>query len=182
MAATSRPPAPSRPRARDAWAHVVAPIVVLVVGLVVSALAQHAADSASRAHSLADFLEVARDHEAQITRRLRDDEQIVLGAAGLFQVLPAVGRDDFRRYVAALRVRESYPGIQAVAFVRAVPGGERAAFVDEVRRADDPGFHLWPERAGEDAATLLYVEPGDDQTQLSPFTRRVAAPPAAVAA
>lgn len=56
-----------------------------------------------------------------VEQRLADYQQVLHGAHGLFAASISVERDEFRRYVDALRLQQSHPGIQDILFVRNIP-------------------------------------------------------------
>ncbi|MDX5362742.1 MAG: CHASE domain-containing protein [Pseudazoarcus pumilus] len=63
---------------------------------------------------------LARKVVSDIRQRLIDHEQILLGGAGLFDAAGDVSRQQWRDYVARLRLSENYPGIQGVGFSLAI--------------------------------------------------------------
>ena len=90
---------------------------------------------------------------------LLSQRQVLRGVAGLFAASSGVRREQFRDYVATLRLAERYPGIQGVGFNQLVPAAQRAAHVDALRRSGLPDYDIRP--PGErDPVTLTVPNPG----------------------
>nr|MBZ4193986.1 CHASE domain-containing protein [Candidatus Contendobacter sp.] len=66
---------------------------------------------------------------AKIQDRLANYEQILLGAAGLFNSSDSVERDKFRIYVSSLHLEKRYPGIQGVGFSLLIPAKDKASHI-----------------------------------------------------
>ncbi len=141
------------------WRNSVAWLVLAFTLLVQLAILQHLTLKEERAaNQQFDFL-VKTTTEA-IDKRMIDHEQILLGAAGLFDVNDEVSRTQWRAYNARLRLSENYPGIQGVGFAEAVRPAERAAHIQRVR---DEGFADYDVRPSRENARLytpiVYLEP-----------------------
>ncbi|PNG13169.1 hybrid sensor histidine kinase/response regulator [Stutzerimonas stutzeri] len=141
------------------WRNSVAWLVLAFTLLVQLAILQHLTLKEERAaNQQFDFL-VKTTTEA-IDKRMIDHEQILLGAAGLFDVNDEVSRTQWRAYNARLRLSENYPGIQGVGFAEAVRPAEWAAHIQRVR---DEGFADYDVRPSRENARLytpiVYLEP-----------------------
>jgi CHASE1-domain containing sensor protein len=107
----------------------------------------------------------AQELERHVAQRLRDDEQVLRGAAALFGLQARVGREAWRRYAEALRLQEAYPGMQGLGFARWVPAGELEA-AEQAERADGlPGFEVHPRPGPGPAVAVVYLEPLDDRNR-----------------
>jgi PAS domain S-box-containing protein len=116
----------------------------------------------SRALRAALGFEVRRV-ELRILERMRAYEQVLRGAAGLFDASEEVTRAEFRAYVAALALDEHYPGIQGVGFALLVPAAQRAAHEAAVRREGFPEFAIKPEGARDPYTSIVFLEPFADR-------------------
>ena len=157
------------------------PIFVLLSGIALTLLLDAALRSASVGRSRAEFVERTSHLEARVTRRLRDDEQVLRGGAGLFQVLPEVSREDWHRYVDSLRFAEHYPGILGVGVALWLTPGDVDGHVARVRADGLVDFRVWPPGARDAYVPVMYLEPVDWRNRralgfdmLSEPTRRAA--------
>ena len=102
---------------------------------------------------------------SHIGSRLDDFSNLILGLQGLFLASGKVSRGEFRDYYRNLRLEERLPGLQALGFQRYVPGRDKAAFVEGVRRdrslepAGYPDFAIRPEGERPDYVVIDYLEP-----------------------
>ena len=77
----------------------------------------------------------------QITGRIQNYQQVLLGVRGLFAVSHETAREEFKTYVNTLRLKENYPGIQGVGFAQIVPpGGLDGSWVDAALARGAAGF------------------------------------------
>lgn len=94
-----------------------------------------------------------------IQLRMRDHEQLLLGAKGLYEASKSVEREEFHNYVNSLDVAKKYPGVQVVGFTEWI----KAAEVDNViRRVRDEGFSQFsirPQGERSNYSAIIYMEP-----------------------
>jgi PAS domain S-box-containing protein len=99
-----------------------------------------------------------------IGKRMIDHEQVLLGAAGLFDASGEVSRAQWRTYNEHLQLTERYPGIQGVGFAKAVRPEELEAHIQSVR---SEGFADYGVHPFDDSASLhtpiVYLEPFRDR-------------------
>jgi PAS domain S-box-containing protein len=96
---------------------------------------------------------------AKIQDRLADYEQILLGAAGLFNSSQSVERDEFRTYVSSLHLEKRYPGIQGVGFSLLIPAKDKASHIEKIRQEGFPNYTLRPDNDRELWTSIIYLEP-----------------------
>lgn len=141
----------------------VAWLVLAFTLLVQLAILQHLKLKEDRAAAQQfDFL-VEATTEA-IGKRMIDHEQVLLGAAGLFDVSDEVSRAQWRAYNHRLRLAERYPGIQGVGFAKAVRPEELEAHILSIRSEGFTDYDVYP--LEEDAALrtpIVYLEPFRDR-------------------
>jgi signal transduction histidine kinase/CHASE1-domain containing sensor protein/CheY-like chemotaxis protein len=138
-------------------------VLAVSLGLTLVAWRTLEASEAERVQDL--FQDRVRDVVGHLAIRMRDDEQVLRGAAGLFHASEDVTRDEWRRYVSTLRLGEAFPGIQGVGFARWIPSPEREAFVRAVQAEGFPEFALRPEGARDAYTAIVYLEPFDWRNQ-----------------
>ncbi len=94
-----------------------------------------------------------------IDLRMRDHEQILLGAKGLFEASENVSRDEFHRYVSTLDIEKKFPGIQIVGFTEWINANELAAFTARIRSEGFPQFNIRPVGQRPSYSSIIYMEP-----------------------
>ncbi len=94
-----------------------------------------------------------------IADRLGGHVQVLRGVVGLFHASISVSREEFRRYVEALRLEDRCPGIQGVGFSVFVPADQKSEHVAVVRREGLPDYDIRPEGERVLYAPVLYLEP-----------------------
>ncbi len=106
-----------------------------------------------------------REIADDITKRMKAYEQVMRGVEGLFAHSDTIKRDEFRDYIARLRIKESYPGIQSIRFVPIVPKTEKNRHIAAVRKEGFPAYTIWPEVRGDIYAPVVYAEPADERNR-----------------
>ncbi|MGM3386579.1 CHASE domain-containing protein [Stutzerimonas stutzeri] len=141
------------------WRNSIAWLVLVVTLLVQLAIFNHLQIDEERAAERQFGLLVEKTSEA-ISKRLVDHEQILLGAAGLFDATGAVSRTQWRIYNERLNLAERYPGIQGVGFAEAVRPEDIATHEQRVRAEGYPDYRVHPVQDGSVLLTpVLYIEP-----------------------
>ncbi|HET6509398.1 MAG TPA: CHASE domain-containing protein [Baekduia sp.] len=139
------------------------PAILLATLLTLTAVAVYA--TAVRLHDRQrdELSEDARDTTAAIGRRMDDYEQILRGAAGLYNASADVSYRDFHNYFADQDVMRRFPGVQVIGFASYVPRAGLAAHTREVNRQtaasglDYPRFEAHPEPSA-DTQELLVID------------------------
>ncbi|MGK9066868.1 CHASE domain-containing protein [Stutzerimonas chloritidismutans] len=141
------------------WRNSIAWVVLGVTLLVQLMIFNHLQlDEERAAERQFDFL-VEKTSEA-IGKRLIDHEQILLGAAGLFDATDEVTRAQWRTYNERLSLAEHYPGIQGVGFAQAVRPQELAEHERQVKAEGYPDYQVHPIHTGATLHTpVVYLEP-----------------------
>jgi diguanylate cyclase (GGDEF)-like protein/PAS domain S-box-containing protein len=108
----------------------------------------------------------AREAVGRIEQRMKTYEQVIRGLDGLFAHASMVGRDEFRDYVARLRLKENYPGIQAVRFAPLVPLAQKDRHIAAMRGQELAGYTIHPEGSRDFYTPVIYAEPFDDRNRV----------------
>jgi diguanylate cyclase (GGDEF)-like protein/PAS domain S-box-containing protein len=121
-------------------------------------------------HDATQMLQTRFDYQVReiaddITKRMKTYEQVMRGVDGLFAHAGIVKREEFRDYVARLRLKESYPGIQSVRFVPIVPRAEKERHIAAIRQEGFSSYTVWPEATSDIYAPVLYAEPADERNR-----------------
>lgn len=108
-----------RPERRAKVAAGLPPVIILTLSLVLTGVVWWAVRT--QADRLADlrFAAIATDVVTSVNKRMRDYEQVLRGGVAFLNahegmIGDAVTADQWRTYVASLRVEEEYPGIQGI--------------------------------------------------------------------
>ena len=97
-----------------------------------------------------------------INMRMKTYEQVMRGVDGLFAHADVVKRDEFQAYVAKLKLKESYPGIQSIHFVQLVTHAEKGRHIAAALRDGLPAYLIWPVGQRNIYAPVIYIEPHDE--------------------
>ncbi|MGI9045577.1 MAG: CHASE domain-containing protein [Burkholderiales bacterium] len=131
----------------------------LLAAIAVTVLGWHLVASESGRNAGERFHVLTDEIESRITDRLQSAEEILLGAAGLFAASQSVERDEWREYVARLRLEKNFPGIQGVAYALRIQPSEKDAHVEQVRSAGFPDYRIKPEGVRDEYNAIVYIEP-----------------------
>ena len=104
--------------------------------------------------------EVYTSHSA-IHSRMQSYEQILRGGVGLFSSSIDVTRDEWRRYVNALRAEEVYPGIQGIGYGPLVMHADKALHVASLWREGFADYEILPRGDRKFYIPVLFREPFD---------------------
>ncbi len=95
-----------------------------------------------------------------LQRRLQEYSLILQGVKGLLVSSGEVTRDVFHRYVEALRLPESFPGILGVGYAILVDRAEKGLLVTAMRAQGLPDYDIHQPPGDRNAyAVVIYVEP-----------------------
>ena len=92
------------------------PWIILSLSLALTYALQDAPRVAARKALQDEFDFRANEIVENINRRLQSYEQVLEGAAGLFEASQSVTRKEFVGYVRALKFDGKYPGVQGIGF------------------------------------------------------------------
>ena len=106
-----------------------------------------------------------RDAVDDVNKRMKTYEQAMRGVDGLFSHADIVRRSEFRDYIAKLRLKEIYPGIQGIRFVPIVPRAMKDQHIAAIRKEGLPAYTIWPEGQSDIYAPVVYIEPHDERNQ-----------------
>ena len=137
----------------------VLPYLVLVLSLLMTLVLWRLFDQSLHARAQALFTDKIDDICERLTQRLRDHEQVLSGAAGLFNVNNEVTRTDWRHYVSSLHLDENHPGILGVGFARWLPPAEKEAHIRSIRAEGFPEYFIRPEGERPEYTSIIYLEP-----------------------
>ena len=142
-----------------------AAFIVLALGLVISSVAWRYTEQRVGGDTAGKFQSKVAQAVDAIDRRFQDNVSLLLGLKGLFDASDKVDRDDFRDYLSSVDVKQRFPGLRAVSFIRHVPLSRKAAFEAGVRRDTSinprgyPNFAIKPPGDRDEYLVVTYLEP-----------------------
>lgn len=146
---------------RDRWIGKTAALMVLIIGLLVTALMWRAETSKSRLEADAKVVEQANALASRVRQRLAAYEQVLRGGGALFAATTYPSRGQWRSYVEALDLERFYGGLLAVSFAAWLRPEQVPAFESMARADGLPQFHVWPPGERAEVSAVLYAEPAD---------------------
>ena len=153
----STPASGISPRSR--FSSVILPLATLVVALSITLLMWRAYDNSLKARSKTVFQDKTARISDSIIERMRDHEEVLRGAAGLFSVKEDVSRADWLHYVAALQLDKNHPGILGVGFTKWLTPAEKDANVRQIRAEGFSDYTIRPEGKRPVYTSIIYLEP-----------------------
>lgn len=144
------------------WRNSVAWLVLVFTLLVQLVILQHLRSNETRA-AITQFEFLVEKTSEAIGKRLIDHEQILLGAAALFDTSGDVSREQWRLYNERLQLAKRYPGIQGVGFAEAVLPEQHALHIQGVRDEGFAAYDIYPHGERPLYIPIVYLEPFADR-------------------
>jgi PAS domain S-box-containing protein len=140
----------------------VASILLLLLPLGLTFYVWKLASVSAFQRSEAKFQTLAIESEKALEHRLSSYENALRGAAGFVQGSQNVSRDEWRTYVETMRVREYFPGVRGVGWIRSVPAEELDAYESTIQADAGPTWRLQHVTANGPNYIITYLEPEAD--------------------
>lgn len=105
------------------------------------------------------FEELAFTQRGMLIDRMKDYEQVLLGAAGLFAASDHVSRAEWRKYIDALHLDQTLPGIQGVGFTKMILPEDKKSHEQSIRQEGYPEYKITPDGQREIYSSIIYLEP-----------------------
>ncbi|HLT26214.1 MAG TPA: CHASE domain-containing protein [Zeimonas sp.] len=134
-------------------------VFVLLLGMGIALLVWRSESARVRDESDARTLEYVSTLAARIEQRLVAYDLVVRAGASLFAATQAPTREQWRSFVAAFNLAETYPGLQAIAFATFVPPEAVSALEEHVQAEGLDRFRVWPTGPRVESSAILYIEP-----------------------
>lgn len=137
-------------------------LLITLLGLAVTAVYWQAEEQ--EVHERADqaLHTSAEQVTSVIAQRMRSYELALRGVKGLLESSDAVTGSEFHRYIEALQLAKTRPGLQAVVFVPHVPAERLNTFVAHMRAQGQPSYQVRPAGERPRYAPAAYIEPRTD--------------------
>lgn len=135
---------------------VLVPLALTALALLLTHFALRQLEEGERDAAFAK--QAVRLHE-RLAQRLQICDAILRGAAGLFASSQNVTRDEWREYVAALRLEEVQLGIQGLGYSQHILPADLPQHLREVRASGFPAYDVTPNGQRDHYSAIVYLEP-----------------------
>jgi CHASE1-domain containing sensor protein/signal transduction histidine kinase/CheY-like chemotaxis protein len=137
------------------------PWFVLVVALTLTVLATIFISSTTRQNEELRFNRWVRQSTFDVSERLDTYIALLRGGAAYVSVTDELTRQDWRRYVGRLRLRDLYPGVQGIGFSALLDPAEVPAIEAAMREQGALEFRIWPDHPRDAYHAIVFLEPED---------------------
>ncbi|MGE4243909.1 CHASE domain-containing protein [Ramlibacter sp.] len=137
----------------------VVTIVVILLGLLVTAMAWRATVRSLESEAARRFERFAERIASDIEQRIEQAGDGLKGARASMDAQGPMDRTQFRAWVASRNIEVDFPGLRGFGFVERVPRDGLGAFVDAVRAEGVPDFKVQTSGNAPDLFVIKYVEP-----------------------
>jgi PAS domain S-box-containing protein len=135
-------------------------VLVLLLGLAVTALAWQATHNLQIQRAQLEFEQEVRRFESEVRLAFERPLKGLNGAKGAFAASQELTRREFRAYVRSWNIGSEFPGVTALGFIKPVDRADIDAFVRRERADFAPGFAVRGDRGSETGLHIIsYVEP-----------------------
>lgn len=145
--------------------YLLLPWALLLLGLALTYWLQNLVRESARAALDAEFDFRASELADDIHTRLKNYEQVLKGAAGLFAASEVVQRQEFNQYFQALQLEERFPGVQGLGYARLVSAQDKASHIEALRAEGLANYDIRPSGARALYTSIIYLEPADWRNQ-----------------
>ncbi len=142
-----------------------AALLLLLLPLALTFFAWKATTENDYQRGEAKFRTLAIESEKALQNRIDSYGNALLGAAGFIQGSVSVSRDEWRTYVETVRVRENFPGINGIGWVRPVTGAGLPEFLAQTRADGAPDFNVHPAAGIGTNYIITYIEPREGNAE-----------------
>ncbi len=137
--------------------------LLLLAGLIVTALAASYTKSQEDAAAAREFDLVCNEIEGKILDRLNAHEQILRSGAAFYEHAVYVTRQQWHDFTERQKIVLQLPGIQGIGFARLIPRQKLAQHIQQVRDEGFPAYQVRPEGEREIYSSIIYLEPFTDR-------------------
>ncbi|MGK5093413.1 CHASE domain-containing protein [Deltaproteobacteria bacterium TL4] len=139
--------------------------IVLFFGLIATGLAWSISSDLAEKSAAQSFGRRLEEITTAIQDRMILYENVLWGGAGLFNASDQVTREQWKSYMASLKITENWPGIQGIGFSIPIKPEEKDAHIEKIRQQGFPDYTIKPEGEREAYSAIIYLEPFDWRNQ-----------------
>lgn len=133
--------------------------MILAAGVLLTVLVAQATQRQIQGTALQQFNVRVDDVMSSIQSRMRQQEQILLGGAGLFDASKSVSRDAWHAYVTRLDLDKNYPGILGVGYSQIIQPQDLSSHIKRIRTEGFPQYTVRPPGERPIYTSIIYLEP-----------------------
>ncbi|MEX2607614.1 MAG: PAS domain S-box protein [Kiritimatiellia bacterium] len=141
----------------------IAPYLVLGLMLAASVWLWRYWSNAEKTMAQSHFDEYCEQISQDITDRLDDYKRLLRSGVGIFISSEEVTREEWRAYYEYRQVRNLFPGIQGISFVKVIEPSELAQHVESVRAEGFPEYSVWPDGERDVYTSVVFIEPFEER-------------------
>src|SRR6267143_3934346 len=141
------------------------PYGVLGGALIVTFVAALYVHRTTEAKDRVRFENSVRQVSTTLQNRLDTNVALLRAGNGVFAASISVEPDEFRKFVSQLDLPSHYPGIQGIGFSLKLQPDGRKQLIEQMRKAGNPDFRIWPAGDRSEYHTIIYLEPSDQRNQ-----------------
>lgn len=146
--------------------HVIPTFIVFLMMMVLIGFSWRTATRAVTDTRNETVDELGSTVQANIKQRLQLYENTLRAASGLFESSDSVSRDEWRRFVASLDIKESLPASLVLGYAEIIPASQLNAYEARIRAEGFPTFNVTPEEPARDIySSVTYFEPDNDRNR-----------------
>ncbi len=132
---------------------------VMLAGLAITLYLSYEAKVDADKIALEHFTSDADEVRMHLLGMLYAHEQVLLGAAALFDSSSNVTRDEWKRYVSRIQLNDHFKSVQGLGYVQWIPRDRLASHIASVRREGFPEYEVWPKQERDAYTAIVYLEP-----------------------
>lgn len=151
--------APPSPRKFPPLLGTLAPWAILALCLLLTGYGWHLIRQykISKAEHL--FATEVLEQKTAILHRMVNYENALRSGVALMNSSPAIGREQWRTFVASLKLQEYFPGIQGMGWSAFITPEALIDHTRFVREQGFPAYRMWPDGPRQIYTAILYLEP-----------------------
>ena len=134
-------------------------IGIALLGLMLTAFAWHDLHALNDERAAERFRSEVRSLKQQIEARMQVYGALLSAGASLFEASTGVSGDQWKSFVAGLRIQEAYPGIQGLGYSARVSAADKPQFEQGMRALYGGSFAIRPATPRPDYHAITYLEP-----------------------
>jgi len=135
------------------------PLIVLVGGLSLTALATHSYRESQRNQERLDFQLHSVEVELRLIERIKDYVQVLWSSAAFWEASEKVSRSEWKTFVESQNRNRLLAGVQGVGVSLLIRPEEMSGHLAEIRAEGFPAYAVRPEGKREIYSSIVYLEP-----------------------
>ena len=150
-----RPTRIERPLSAAIWKS----LPVLLLGLLLSGYVSSIVKSLTDTDIQRQFTLTVNEAALKLETRLQVHQQLLRGAAALFEVAPALNRQSWRAYAQRMQLDKQLNGIQGIGFSQWIPKVELPRHTAKIQQEGFADYRVRPAGERDAYSSIVYLEP-----------------------